>query len=388
MSGGEGQGAGGSVLVADYDFDLVSELEGELTRRNFAVRTASSAQEVLRIVRENSVDVLVTELSLGSTYGFELLKILPEKSPSTRVVVMASEGTADDYVRALDLGVVTWLTKPLAKGIVADAVRTAMDRYHGFHGGLHGLSLPDILRALHRAKRSESVLLGDGAAIHMRGGEIVHAEHGSKTGEAALVSLLDVDAVSLRTTPLQDCEQTIFVSFEGLLLQSAGKADHDALGGAAHHDEKTGDRPPARAPHGYRRSGWLAAAVFAGLVLVALSAAPWVVGSWQTSFMPGDAPGARRLRVRTRPSGLEIVHAESHLVLGRSPVTLHVDDADLPVPIGARIDGRILRADRIAESRGADGIVELVADFGSAFAREKARTPGENSGSEDPAAPR
>lgn len=214
-----------TVAIADQHTDFIFELRDELESHSFKVHTASSMSGILRILSDHPVRVLIAGLQIGTGSGLELLRVLPLRSPETRVVVIAADASADDYVQALKLGAVQWLTKPVAPAAVVDAVRTALDCHRGFCGNLHGIALPELLQMLHFGRRSVSVHLENVGAIHMRDGEIIHAEHGRCAGAAALMTLLEVKSGSIRTTALQGRRTTISRPFEALILESLCAVD-------------------------------------------------------------------------------------------------------------------------------------------------------------------
>jgi hypothetical protein len=63
------------------------------------------------------------------------------------------------------------------------------------------------------------------AALHMREGELVHAEHGDLCGEAALATILRMPAGSLQTFALDPVTQTIFKDFQAVLLDQLRQLD-------------------------------------------------------------------------------------------------------------------------------------------------------------------
>jgi hypothetical protein len=97
----------------------------------------------------------------------------------------------------------------------------------GFLASLHGLSLIDTLQMLHQSRRSLTlrVMAETPGALHMRDGELVHAEHGERYGEAALGAILRMPAGSLQTSAPEPVGPTIFREFQELLLDQLTKLD-------------------------------------------------------------------------------------------------------------------------------------------------------------------
>jgi Domain of unknown function (DUF4388) len=106
-------------------------------------------------------------------------------------------------------------------------VGTAAESAGGFVASLHGLSLIDTLQMFHYSRRSLTMrVVGEvPAALHMREGQLVHAEYGEQRGEAALGQLLRLPAGSLRTSAPEPVTPTIDRDFSAVLLDQLTKMD-------------------------------------------------------------------------------------------------------------------------------------------------------------------
>jgi hypothetical protein len=119
-----------------------------------------------------------------------------------------------------------------------DAVERAAEYSGGFWASVHGLSLIDALQMLHLARRSLTIrfLGGARAALHMRDGQLVHAEHVELRGEPALAMILKMPAGALQTFALEPVTQTIFQDFQAVLLDQLRQLDEE---------ERDSKRPPS-----------------------------------------------------------------------------------------------------------------------------------------------
>jgi len=209
-----------SVLVVDEDSDLCHSLVGALRAQGYTASAAADSTEALASVRENHYDVLLTDQHIQGGDGMELILALREASPGTRPVLMSASATARESQRALDLGAVRVLSKPFEVNEMLQAVERAAEYAGGFCASVHGISLVDTLQMFHFSRRSLSVrfLGGVSAGLHLRDGQLVHAEHGELRGEEALASILRMPAGSLQTFALEPVPQTIFKDFQAVLL--------------------------------------------------------------------------------------------------------------------------------------------------------------------------
>jgi CheY-like chemotaxis protein len=218
-----------SILVVDADAQLCQSLSSRLREHGFDASAVTSFAEALECMNERHYDVLLTDQHVDGGDGMELIRTLREASPGTRPVLMSADATARESQRALDLGAVRVLCKPFETDEMLSAVESAAQYAGGFWASVHGLLLVDTLQMFHLARRSLSVhfLGGVRAALHMRDGQLVHAEHGELCGEPALATILKMPAGALRTGALEPVTQTIFKDFQGVLLDQMRQFDED-----------------------------------------------------------------------------------------------------------------------------------------------------------------
>jgi CheY-like chemotaxis protein len=217
-----------SVLIVEDDQLLGRALTRDLTEHGFTVRVAVGLDEALGLLRTSTIDVLLTDLRLGTADGIDLLENVRALSPRTRSVLMSAFATARDYQRALELGVVRVLCKPFTSTDLLQCIRQAIDCETGFFGSIHGLSIADVLQMFNLARRSVAIEVGGQSPgrIFMRDGQFIHAEHRGRVGEPALASILAMPAGSLSTSVLpQSVEPTIERDFREILLDAIRVVD-------------------------------------------------------------------------------------------------------------------------------------------------------------------
>ena len=216
-----------SVLVVDDDVQLRKALTRDLQTLGYDVGAAGDYNEAIQRLHERKFDVLLTDLKLTDRDGMELITELPKQAPGTRPILMSAFASAKDSQRATELGAVTVLCKPFAMEELIRAVEQAVDCSTGFRGSVHGLSLVDILQMFHYGKRSVTLSMADSVCcqIHMKNGEVIHAERGDKIGEQALKSILTLPSGALKTSALETEQTTIERSFQSLLLDMLRELD-------------------------------------------------------------------------------------------------------------------------------------------------------------------
>lgn len=223
-----------SVLVVEDDQQLRSAVVRDLAHRGFDVVSVSSFAGAIERIQKTTFDVVLTDLRMDERDGIDLLTELNRCSPDTRPILMSAFATARDHQRAVELGAIQVLCKPFSSEELLTAIQQAVECERGFHGSVHGLSLVDMLQMYHYARRDVTVVVGGVARgnVHLKNGEVIHAELGEETGEAALRKILSMASGSIHTSPLVCDTESISRSFQSLVLDVLREIDEDARSSA------------------------------------------------------------------------------------------------------------------------------------------------------------
>ena len=98
-------GAGISVLLVDDVPEVRGVLRAvlQIDGRFHVVGEAANGAEALRLAEEQQPDVIVLDLTMGGTSGFDALPFLRGVAPDTKVLVLsASDARADAYALGAD----------------------------------------------------------------------------------------------------------------------------------------------------------------------------------------------------------------------------------------------------------------------------------------------
>jgi DNA-binding LytR/AlgR family response regulator len=115
------------VLVVDDEKPALDELSWLLDRdpRIGRVHTADSAAEALRVLQEQDVDAVFSDIRMPGLTGLELAQVLRRfRTPPHIVFVTAFDEHA---VEAFELDVVDYLLKPVRESRLAEAVRRIIE---------------------------------------------------------------------------------------------------------------------------------------------------------------------------------------------------------------------------------------------------------------------
>ena len=115
-----------SILVIDDEVAILKFFGEILEEGGYAVHTASSGLEGLKILREVPVDLVVLDLSMPEPDGFELLTSIRASLPGLRIIVVSGfmEGALLEAARVL--GATAALSKVDAPRLLLQTVRNIL----------------------------------------------------------------------------------------------------------------------------------------------------------------------------------------------------------------------------------------------------------------------
>ena len=99
------------VLVVDDEPSILLEIAGTL-KRYYDVLTATNAEDAEKILANERVDLLLTDLRLPGKDGLALLEAAKAAVPDLPVVLLSGHGTIEEAVKAIRLGAADFLEKP------------------------------------------------------------------------------------------------------------------------------------------------------------------------------------------------------------------------------------------------------------------------------------
>jgi two-component system NtrC family response regulator len=103
------------LLLIDDDINLCTVLRHQLMKHGFAVETAYSGREGLRLFSEKDFDIVLTDIQMGDMNGIEVLKQIRRENEQVVVIIITAYGSVDNAVEACRLGADDYLTKPFGQ---------------------------------------------------------------------------------------------------------------------------------------------------------------------------------------------------------------------------------------------------------------------------------
>jgi DNA-binding NtrC family response regulator len=100
------------ILVVDDEESPRTVLKVELLNEGYEVRTAADGDEAVATIQKEEFDLVLLDIKMPRMNGFDVLKIIKEKHPNTRVVMMTSFVDLKSAYESKKLGADDFVTKP------------------------------------------------------------------------------------------------------------------------------------------------------------------------------------------------------------------------------------------------------------------------------------
>jgi two-component system nitrogen regulation response regulator NtrX len=104
----------GHVLIVDDEKNILDSLEGILTDEGYRVTIAESGSKAMEIIRTELPDLVLLDIWMPDMDGIKALKAIREYRSDLGVIVMSGHGTVETAVKAIKLGALDYIEKPLS----------------------------------------------------------------------------------------------------------------------------------------------------------------------------------------------------------------------------------------------------------------------------------
>ncbi|MDP9190370.1 MAG: response regulator transcription factor [Acidobacteriota bacterium] len=118
------------ILVVDDDPAIRESMARELRVNGYTVVPAADGSEGAGAFQTHAPDLVLTDLSMPRSDGFELISAIRSTS-QTPIIVLSVRGNDADKIRALDLGADDFVTKPFSVAELLARIRAQLRRTGG-----------------------------------------------------------------------------------------------------------------------------------------------------------------------------------------------------------------------------------------------------------------
>jgi DNA-binding NtrC family response regulator len=100
------------VLIVDDEKDFLDIIAERILARGMDVSTATSAEDALKMVEEESFDVVIMDFMMPELDGFKALKLMKAKRPKVQIILLTGNVPDEKRVEAKALGALDVIEKP------------------------------------------------------------------------------------------------------------------------------------------------------------------------------------------------------------------------------------------------------------------------------------
>ncbi len=117
-----------TILIVDNDPITVQSLKKHLSTSGYRVVTCGDRQSALIAIHEGlRVDLLITDYRIPGMDGLELVTRIKRYAPHVPVIMCSVHMRIDVYLKALGLGLVEYLEKPVHPDELTQIVALALE---------------------------------------------------------------------------------------------------------------------------------------------------------------------------------------------------------------------------------------------------------------------
>jgi len=101
-----------TILLVDDEAIILKTIAGKLEDEGFTVLTAENGNDALGRLRENKVDMVITDLMMEGIGGIQVLEEVKKHNRNIAVIILTGYGDLGSAIDALRLGADDYLLKP------------------------------------------------------------------------------------------------------------------------------------------------------------------------------------------------------------------------------------------------------------------------------------
>ncbi|NCO51123.1 MAG: sigma-54-dependent Fis family transcriptional regulator [Deltaproteobacteria bacterium] len=115
------------ILVVDDEHLIRWSLEQNLKKQGYDVSVAGSGEDALRILQEETPDLMLLDIQLPGMNGLEVLEKIKELEDDVVVIMVTALGVLETAVKAMRLGAHDYINKPFNLDELAIVIKKALE---------------------------------------------------------------------------------------------------------------------------------------------------------------------------------------------------------------------------------------------------------------------
>lgn len=116
-----------TILIIEDKESMAQMLKETLETAGYHPLIARDGMEGIKRIKENRIDIVLTDLKLPKKDGMDVLRAAKEENPMLPVILMTAYGSVDLAVKAIKEGAFDFITKPFDTDHLLHLIRKAME---------------------------------------------------------------------------------------------------------------------------------------------------------------------------------------------------------------------------------------------------------------------
>jgi len=116
-----------TILIVEDKESMAQMLKETMDTEGYRSLIARDGAEGIRRIKENKIDIVLTDLKLPKKDGMDVLRAAKEENPLLPVILMTAYGSVDVAVRAIKEGAFDFITKPFDTDHLLHLIKKAVE---------------------------------------------------------------------------------------------------------------------------------------------------------------------------------------------------------------------------------------------------------------------
>ncbi len=102
-----------NILIVDDEQTQREVLAGYLRKKGYHILSADSGDEGIKLVKQNAVDIILSDFKMPDKTGLEVLEQVKKINPEISFVIITAYSTVETAVKAMRMGAYDYISKPV-----------------------------------------------------------------------------------------------------------------------------------------------------------------------------------------------------------------------------------------------------------------------------------
>lgn len=196
------------ILVVD-DEEMMLMMAQRILSRKYEVITASSGEEAIELFETERPDMVLSDLMMPEMDGYELHRILQEKSPvPVPIMFMTADESEESESKGFEVGAEDYIRKPMKPDVLSRRVEIIMEHLNKVHGLEEAASTDQLTKLLNKTSAQKQIgevlkkASGALLMIDLDSFKLVNDIYGHSAGDKILIQFAELIKSVIRENDL------------------------------------------------------------------------------------------------------------------------------------------------------------------------------------------